>query len=453
MEHARSAVSGFFPLDEELGLLPGSLTPTQHEHLVHLATWMPFAQAGKMLGDLLGVQVSEATVRRMTERAGAQYEQVQTAEAQQPKAQEPVAPDHPPIVQEKPVPIPVKQAISSDGAYVPLISGEWAEVRTLAIGDVSSQTRTHGEEQVKVINLSYFSRMTDSETFEILSEVEIQRRRVRDALAVGAVTDGAVWLQHFIDLHRPDAIRILDFPHAAEYISAIGEGVRAHGYRLSENWLDSVLHRLKHEGPDRVLKHLSRLCERCHDPEMDKKLRYLSLRVAMMQYQTFRKEGWPIGSGMVESANKVVMQMRLKGPGMRWEPTHVNPMLALRTAVCSDRWPQAWLQIQTQYQCLRLSKLQSHGQHGEEDMDPGVFLQMSKLQSQAAPRITQLLVSTIFLLLQFRPPTPRSTSSAPVPQPARPSSPPATLPGSSRPSSSHPWNRGPACRPKLVAKN
>ena len=392
---------------------------------------MPFAQAGKMLEGLLGVHVSEATVRRMTEQAGAHYEQLQTVEAGKFEAETQTALGQPSVGQEKPLPVPVKQAISSDGAYVPLIGGEWAEVRTLAIGDVSSQKNAQGKDQVKVTQLSYFSRMTDSETFEKLSEVEIRRRRVRDASAVGAVTDGAVWLQHFVDLHRPDAVRILDFPHAAEYVNAIGEGVRAHGYHLPKKWLDGVLHRLKHEGPDRVLKHLSRLCERCLDPEMDKKLRYLSTRRDMMQYPTFQKNGWPIGSGMVESANKIVMQMRLKGPGMRWQPTHVNPMLALRTAVCSDRWPQAWQQVQTQYQRLRLSKR----------------------QSKATPRLTQLLASTMLLLLRFRPPTPRPAVSPPALQPASPSSPPATLPGSSRPSASHPWKRIPACRPKLVAKN
>ena len=50
--------AGLFPLDEELGLLPGTLAPRQQEHLVHLASCMPFKQAARMLGALLGVQVS-----------------------------------------------------------------------------------------------------------------------------------------------------------------------------------------------------------------------------------------------------------------------------------------------------------------------------------------------------------------------------------------------------------
>ena len=41
MGYALPAVPGFFPLDEELALLPGSLTPHLQECLVRLGAWMP----------------------------------------------------------------------------------------------------------------------------------------------------------------------------------------------------------------------------------------------------------------------------------------------------------------------------------------------------------------------------------------------------------------------------
>ena len=66
---------------------------------------------------------------------------------------------------------------------------------------------------------------------------------------MAAVTDGAEWLQGFIDYQRADAVRMLDFAHAAEYVSAIAQAVRDAGYRLPTRWLEGVLHRLKHEGP------------------------------------------------------------------------------------------------------------------------------------------------------------------------------------------------------------
>jgi len=48
----------------------------------------------------------------------------------------------------------------------------------------------------------------------------------------------------------------------------------------------------------------------------------------------------------VESANKLVVEARLKGAGMHWERRNVNPMLALRNAICNHRWDEAREQFQ-----------------------------------------------------------------------------------------------------------
>jgi hypothetical protein len=75
--------------------------------------------------------------------------------------------------------------------------------------------------------------------------------------------DGAEWLQGLVNYHRPDAMRILDFAHAAGAASRIGEAVRGAGGRLPTSWLEGVLHRLKHQGPARMLKHLTKVVTRC----------------------------------------------------------------------------------------------------------------------------------------------------------------------------------------------
>ena len=64
MGHAPSVGKVFFPLDEELGLLPGNLAPRQHEHLVHLACFMPFDKVAEMMQEMVSVQTQEETVRR-----------------------------------------------------------------------------------------------------------------------------------------------------------------------------------------------------------------------------------------------------------------------------------------------------------------------------------------------------------------------------------------------------
>ncbi len=103
--------------------------------------------------------------------------------------------------------------LSSDGAMVPLVGGVWAEAKTVVIAEIQRKEKAckqRPEQQVEAVNLSYFSRLTDAETFGRLATVETERRAVLQAKEVCAVQDGAEWIQGFVDLHRPDAVRILD---------------------------------------------------------------------------------------------------------------------------------------------------------------------------------------------------------------------------------------------------
>src|SRR5438105_6825752 len=66
--------------------------------------------------------------------------------------------------------------------------------------------------------------------------------------------------------------------HAAEYVNEIGQAVQAAGGRLPAGWLEGVLHRLKHQGPERVLTHLAWLAARYPSPTIQEKLAYLHKR-------------------------------------------------------------------------------------------------------------------------------------------------------------------------------
>jgi hypothetical protein len=193
---------------------------------------------------------------------------------------------------------------------------------------------------------TYFSRLVDAASFADLASVEVSRRGVERATEVAAVQDGADWLQGFVDGHRHDAVRILDFAHAAGYVGQIAEQAQLGGRHPPKGWLTILLHQLKHHGPKRVLLHLERLEQRWGLSSISDALRYFRKREPQMQYPQFQADGWPIGSGSVESGNKVVMQARLKGAGMRWRPSNVNPMLALRTVVYNERWSESWQQPQ-----------------------------------------------------------------------------------------------------------
>lgn len=324
--------TGFFPLDAELHLPSTCLLPHAHQALVRLGTLLPFAQAAKQLHALLAIEVSPSTVRQHTQQAGRGSLEVQTEQAK-PLAR---------CAEEAPA---ERMVMSADGAFVPLVGGQWAEVKLLAIGQVEGQEKSEddGRAAVTTTHLSYFARLADATTFSDLASAEIRRRGIDRAKAVCAVQDGAEWLVGLTQSHRQDALRILDFAHAAGRIAAIEEGLEAAGRPVPVNWREDVLHRLKHEGPDDVLRELEQSYQDAGKPEaMGEHVRYLEKRMASMQYPTFQQAGWPIGSGMVESGNKLVMQARLKGAGMHWKPEQVNPMLALRMNLCNDRWHEGW---------------------------------------------------------------------------------------------------------------
>src|SRR6266581_3813419 len=347
MALARSVGWAFFPLDEELGLVGGGLTPRGEEVLARLSTWMPFESARELLEEVMGVQVSKASARRATLHTGYAVLAACEAEVEQLKQEMPQAPAG-----------AEKQAMSGDGAFVHLVGGEWVEVKTLAIGEVTRNKR--GE--VCMQQISSFSRLADTERFAEAALVETHRRGLERAAEVCAVQDGAEWLQGQVDHHRADALRILDFAHAASAVSDIGEAVRGAGGRLPTSWLEGVLHRLKHQGPARVLTHLAWLTARYPSEASQEKLNYLQKREAHMQYPTYQAAGWPIGSGNVESANKGVVEARLKGAGMRWARHNVNSMLVLRNAVCNRQWGETWTSGLSHRRALRTSQRQAESQ-------------------------------------------------------------------------------------------
>jgi hypothetical protein len=424
MACAPSVRRGFFPLDEELQLLAGHFTPSVYEGMTRLGIWMPFARAVKELEYFWRVSVTEPTVRRTTEAAGAAYVAVQTAEVELIERALPPPP-----------PGPAKQLLSVDGAYVPLVHQEWAEVKTLALGIVGEPVVEDGELVVHTSELSYFSRLAEAEAFERLALVEIHRRGTETAHLVCAVTDGAEWEQGFIDAHREDAVRILDFSHAAEYVAAAGQAVLGEGTPLFHAWLKDTLHELKHGQPETVLQTLRDMQAEARTSgsggeaaveTIQKSLTYLEKRQEHMHYAHFQAQGYPIGSGSVESANKLVVEARLKGAGMHWARPHVDPMVALRNIVCSDRWEAAWPHIarELRRQAAQRRAEQWHKRKTHCDVLPALVDATTVTEkTDNAPTTTEIPVT-----------------STPLPTPIT-VSPSARTPW--RPAANHPWRHDP----------
>ena len=139
---------------------------------------------------------------------------------------------------------------------------------------------------------------------------------------------------------------------------------------------------------------------------------YFQNRADQIEYQAFRQALYPLGSGIVESGHDVVVTPRFKGAGQHWAPAHLNPLLVLRTILCSDRWAATWPLL---------------WQRG---------LTQAAARRQAAGTQRRLAVVQVPPASLVAPPAAAPAPVAPVPPPARAAVPPR---GRGRPAADHPW--------------
>lgn len=190
--------------------------------------------------------------------------------------------------------------------------------------------------------------------FYTLDELGLQLRR--EAAQVGwddaqqqiALSDGGSGLEEFLRKNFPRATCILDFWHAADHLTELGQAMfpedEAQRHKQVGNWC----HALKHRGGDAAIAMLeqfdlgtsSALVRESHADC----LRYFKNHRHKMKYPQYLACGWQIGSGPVESACKTVVGNRLKGGGMRWGSDGSNAVCHLRALYLSKpgQWEAFW---------------------------------------------------------------------------------------------------------------
>ena len=322
----RNVGTRFSPLDLELQILPNQrLTPRMEMLAIDFGGEVSFGRAAQKMRLHHGVTLSKECVRQRTQRAGAAYVAVQAeATPETPLSQEPVG---------------ERMMLSVDAAKIHTTTGEWRDAKTLTIAEVDEDGETHSN--------SYFTRVAEHTEFARQAQVETCRRQIAKSTAVCAVNDGAEWIPPVIDALRPDAERILDFYHGAEHLAEDGRAALGEGTPAFQAWFDDARHDLRHGTPDDTLVRLADLG--AEHPEaietINRDQAYFTKRLDMIRYVEFKAANWPIGSGPGEAAHKIVVQVRMKGAGMRWHADNVNSMLAIRNLLCNNRWESDWRRI------------------------------------------------------------------------------------------------------------
>jgi hypothetical protein len=164
-----------------------------------------------------------------------------------------------------------------------------------------------------------------------------------------ALSDGGSGVEDWLTRNFPrvEAV-VLDFYHAAEHLGewakAVHPGDAAAAGRMAGAWCGW----LKREGGVSVLGALEGLDRRglglAARQAHQALLTYFTNQVHRMDYPAYRAKGWPIGSGPVEAACKLVVGGRLKGSGMRWGEAGADAICHLRALFRSEagQWDAFW---------------------------------------------------------------------------------------------------------------
>ena len=70
--------------------------------------------------------------------------------------------------------------------------------------------------------------------------------------------------------------------------------------------------------------------------------RYLTNRLDCLDYPRALELRLPIGSGMIESGNRHVLQARLKKAGTAWLADHADQIAHLRVLRANNEWASLW---------------------------------------------------------------------------------------------------------------
>jgi hypothetical protein len=145
---------------------------------------------------------------------------------------------------------------------------------------------------------------------------------------------------------------VLDFYHATQYLAKVAKVVHSRSSEYQQAWMDSHCHILKHEvgAATRLLAEMEainpkRLSQPLRSGLLDA-ITYFRHHHHQMHYAEAIAWNLPIGSGVTESACKVIVKARLCGAGMKWKDRGAGIVLSLRTLTYTQgRWQQFWSKI------------------------------------------------------------------------------------------------------------
>ena len=182
-----------------------------------------------------------------------------------------------------------------------------------------------------------FRSVGNKETFFSRFEILINRY---GALANRLIflTDGAAWIQLWIEENYPFAIHILDWYHAIEHLNLFAEKVKMMN---KEEWMVEIKELLMESKTQEAINKISAYSVKSKQAKREKTLllNYYKKNMGRMDYKKYRQIGVRmIGSGAIESAHRTIIQKRCKQSGQRWSKRKCQNILHLKATRLSKKW-------------------------------------------------------------------------------------------------------------------
>jgi len=161
---------------------------------------------------------------------------------------------------------------------------------------------------------------------------------------IHALGDGAQWIRlQTQEVFGRQGRFTCDFFHVSEYLGAAAESCSA---KAPDRWRRTQQARLKRGACQKVIEALADHLEPETTPEEAAPVRhghrYLTNRTDCLDYPRALKLGLPIGSGMIESGHRHVLQARLKKAGAAWLMDHADRIANLRVLRANGQWLSLW---------------------------------------------------------------------------------------------------------------
>ena len=319
-----------------------------------------FEEAAEGYRETTGGQVSGASIRRVTQGFGEQVREQQRAEAE--RADRVGAFEEFPherwLAMERP--LTDIGNVSSDGTMILIWEEGWKEVKVAAFSQVAAFPPHHPDrravqrtgkrarrEVVRLSQHSYCAGVWDADTFGHYQYLEGLRRGFDRLVTPSSVNDGAKWIARVTDTNFPHVQQIIDWSHASEHLWAVGDAVFGEATPAAAQWVKQRQTELWAGQGEAVGAALQALhLDQEKYPDLVRQAPgYFTERLEQMRYADFRKAGYPIGSGTVESAARNVVQPRMRRPGRGWASQKADAMLAALAEFHSGRLHSTWQRL------------------------------------------------------------------------------------------------------------